>query len=122
MPYKDVISVAATNDAADKAEYSNFHRTVGISAPGDDVASAYPDGLYTTASGTSMAVPIVAGGIALLLERQPSMTVDAILTALTAAAGPLQLSNPTWNGKMGAGELDIDTVQGCSLEPAASST
>ncbi len=119
---KDVISVAATTDAADKAAYSNFHQTVEISAPGDNVASAYPDGLYTTASGTSMAVPIVAGSIALALEQQPSMTIDEISTTLAAAAGPLQLTDPAWNGKMGAGELDIDAVQGCSLPPAESST
>ncbi|MBA3274988.1 MAG: S8 family serine peptidase, partial [Chloroflexia bacterium] len=83
------MSVAATTAGADKATYSNFHETVDISAPGNDVASAYPGGLYTTASGTSMATPIVAGSVALMLDRQPDANPDTIMAMLKVASGPL---------------------------------
>ncbi len=107
------ISVAATTRDADKAVYSNYHPSVNISAPGDDVASAYPGGLYTTASGTSMSAPLVSGTVALLLERQPGIAPERVLAVLETASGPLNLSDPSTTGLMGAGELDIDTSVAC---------
>ncbi len=116
-----VISVAATNEFADKAEYSNYHDTVDTSVPGSDVASAYPDERFVTASGTSMAVPIVSGAVALMLDEQGGLTPGLVAEQLSAAAGPLQLTNAAFEGKLGSGELNIDAVQGCTvaLPPAA---
>ncbi len=107
------ISVAATDAGADKATYSNFHETVDISAPGNDVASTYPGGLYTTASGTSMATPLVAGSAALMLDRQPNANPDTITAMLKVASGPLSLSDSDLEGLLGAGELDIDASIAC---------
>jgi subtilisin family serine protease len=110
----DVISVAATDASGDKASYSNYHESVDISAPGDNVASAYPDGRYITASGTSMSTPLVAGAAALMLEPHPGATPAQVMTVLQNTSEPLSLSDPTLEGLLGAGELDIDASISCN--------
>ena len=110
----NVLSVSSTTADADKAEYSNYHPSVDISAPGNDLASAYPGGLYTTASGTSMSTPLVTGAVALILERQPDATFGAITDTIMETSGPLTLSDPSLEGKLGAGEIDIDASISCN--------
>jgi subtilisin family serine protease len=106
-----VISVAATNADGDKAEYSNYNQY--ISAPGDNVASAYPNGLYATASGTSMSAPIVSGSVALMLDDSPGMEPRTVRDRVFDTAAPLNLSDPTMDGMMGGGEIDIDATLVC---------
>jgi len=108
-----VISVAATDAAGDKATYSNYNTMVDISAPGDNVASAYPGGTYTTASGTSMSAPLVSGTAALMLERSPTMTPQVVRDRVVNTAAPLNLSDPAYDGKMGGGELDVNAALVC---------
>lgn len=108
-----VISVAATDAAGDKATYSNYNTMVDISAPGDNVASAYPGGTYTTASGTSMSAPLVSGTAALMLERSPTMTPQVVRDRVVNSAAPLNLSDPAYDGKMGGGELDVNAALVC---------
>jgi len=108
------ISVASTTAGADKASYSNYNDLVHISAPGDNVASAYPDGRYSSASGTSMSTPIVAGAIALILERQPDTAAESVYALLESTSGPLSLSDPALEGMLGAGEIDLDASISCS--------
>ena len=45
-----------------------------IYAPGSDITSCSNHGFYTKKTGTSMSVPVVAGGIALLLQEKPWLT------------------------------------------------
>jgi subtilisin family serine protease len=51
--------------------WANRGPWVGLAAPGDRVVSAYPGGLYSTASGSSMATPWASGIAALLRQRHP---------------------------------------------------
>lgn len=68
----NVITVAATDNNDEIADYSNFGRnSVHIAAPGNDIISLYPGGRYEFMSGTSMAAPHVSGVIALLKEMYP---------------------------------------------------
>ncbi|HEV2529851.1 MAG TPA: S8 family serine peptidase [Thermomicrobiales bacterium] len=108
-----VVSVAATTATGDRATFSNYNVAVDLSAPGIDVASAFPDGRYATASGTSMAAPIVTGTVALLLEADPDLTPTDAATLLAGASAPLNLSEPVAEGLLGAGIIAINATVGC---------
>ncbi|HBY94574.1 MAG TPA: hypothetical protein DEP84_11545, partial [Chloroflexi bacterium] len=60
-----------------------------VVAPGTNIRSAYPGGGYARGSGTSMATPHVAGVAALLLQADPTLTLDRLETVLTRSARPL---------------------------------
>lgn len=80
---KTVITVGAADEAGGrelKKSYSGRGPTKDcivkpeILAPGTDIISCYKTGGYTKKTGTSMAVPVVSGAIALMLEKDPSLT------------------------------------------------
>jgi subtilisin family serine protease len=75
----NVISVAALDRNDQLTSFSNFGaRTVHIGAPGKDILSTWLDHEFKTASGTSMATPVVAGVAALVLSQNPNMSVDEL--------------------------------------------
>ena len=89
-----------------------------------DHPSHYVDPNYFRMSGTSMAAPMVAGAVALLLQDEPNLTPDQVKFRLMASA------NPNWSGyvpvKAGAGYLDAyaavhgTTTEGANLAVLAS--
>ncbi len=94
-----------------------------IMAPGTSTRSSYrtSDTAYSSLSGTSMAGPHVAGGVALLLSAFPSLAgnVDVIESRLTSSAKPITLGSTTCSSPAGAvpnnvyghGRLDL----GCAV-------
>lgn len=60
----------------------NMHSLVDLLAPAQGVTSSAIGGGYATASGTSIAAPMVAGAFALCKSVHPSLTADQIETIL----------------------------------------
>ena len=129
-----VLTVGATDDRGTASRgddvvtsYSAFGRTESgfakpdLVAPGNNIVSllssrsstiaqAHLDHIVTEGyfrmSGTSMAAPMVAGAVALLLQREPGLTPDQVKHRLKATA-----ARDTWSAydpaRAGAGYLDV---------------
>ncbi|MCL2003400.1 MAG: S8 family serine peptidase [Oscillospiraceae bacterium] len=83
--HDNVISVAATDEDDIPAWFSNYGESVDLAAPGVNIVSAVPGGQYMEASGTSMAAPHAAAGVALLMLDGRANGAAAAKSALTAA-------------------------------------
>ncbi len=130
-----VVSVAASNLLGDLSSYSNFGSSVTLTAPGGDsgdlpgVISTLNGGVtlpgapsYATYAGTSMAAPHVAGVVALMLARDPSLTPGQVLNRLqgSARAFPVGTDCSAAVGACGSGLLDAaNAVQGVTSTRSA---
>jgi subtilisin family serine protease len=112
--YSDVVSVAATGPDDAKADFSNFHQRVDLSAPGTEIVSAFPGGSYVVWSGTSMAAPFVAGTAALIEDERGGASLGEIRRALVDGVDPIETTDARLDGKLGAGRLDIGASVGCA--------
>lgn len=106
--YNGVISVGATDQADQKASFSNFGSTVDVMAPGVSILStvASSNTAYASYSGTSMACPLVAGLSALVLAANPSFTPAQVEARLKSTCDNITLLNPTFTGQLGAGRVN----------------
>jgi subtilisin family serine protease len=79
-----------------------------VTAPGSDVASAFPNGTYGELSGTSMAAPHVAGAAALLRQRHPTWTPAQVKSALVLTGAPVRVGSNEVNPlREGGGRIDL---------------
>ncbi|MBI5370088.1 S8 family serine peptidase [Candidatus Uhrbacteria bacterium] len=112
-----VIGVGASNSDDVKSDFSNYGSTcTDLSAPGeqitsttyqDDTWSPFVKSYYETGwSGTSMAVPMVSGALALLLSVYPLLTPADLETILRLSVDPISSSGDAL-GKVGAGRLNV---------------
>ena len=81
--YDNVIAVAGTASGDWIYSNSNYGTWVDVAAPGASVYSTYYNDGYTTASGTSMACPHVAGAAGLLLSYNSSLNQTQIKDILS---------------------------------------
>ena len=84
--FAGVISVAAVNDAGQRASFSDRNSSVVLSAPGVGIIGAGPGGSYLEASGTSPASAFVAGVAALIRSAYPRLPVAQVAQALISSA------------------------------------
>lgn len=110
--FPQVLSVASVGPELQPAWYSNVGSTVDLAAPGGDFRSSA--GVYSTTwnfqtgvpnyayyQGTSMAAPHVAGVAALVLSREPNLTVAQLRDRLERTA--VRLGPPGWDPRFGHG-------------------
>src|SRR5882762_1048670 len=98
-----VISVASVDHHDVKASFSNYGSTVYVTAPGVNIISAYPGGMYGMVSGTSFSAPMVAAEAALIMAvktSDPKTTIGSAVVNISA-------KNPLYLGKLGKGRVDI---------------
>ncbi|OLR93515.1 protease [Actinokineospora bangkokensis] len=132
----NVVAVAASNRAGNRAFYSNFGAKIDVTAPGGEtrretdasgttttpengILSTLNSGATTPAAetykpymGTSMAAPHVAGLVALMVAKKPALTPATVESLLKANTRPLP---GTCTGGCGTGLVDATkTVQAVS--------
>ncbi|HEX7774174.1 MAG TPA: S8 family peptidase [Pyrinomonadaceae bacterium] len=88
--YPNVISVAALDRNDQLASFSNFGvKSVMIGAPGVDILSTWLGNEYEEKSGTSMATPVVSGVAALILSKNPGMSMEDLRKRLMDSTDPI---------------------------------
>ena len=78
-----VSSVGSTNVAS---PFANRSSQLALFAPGEDITAAVPGGGTQSKSGTSQATPHVAGALALFRQRDPTVSIDAMISLFDRTA------------------------------------
>lgn len=120
----NVIAVSGTDAQERLFTASNRGNYIAIAAPGADIFLPAPDEKYQMTSGTSFSAAYVSGIAALVMERNPALSLNEIRAVLTRTAR--DLGAPGRDDLFGAGEADAfgavtAAVDGPSV-PVASAT
>ena len=118
-----VVGVGATGPIDQKASFSSYGRCIDIVAPGvsfystvpvtdkylinNKVFDKYYDGYW---SGTSFAVPLVSGTLALMLQSNPGLRPHQAVDLLLASTDNIDRLNPDYLGRLGRGRLNMATA------------
>jgi len=120
----NVIPVSATDENDNIASFSSVGSAMlnGVSAPGADIYTTQPDGLYQMRDGTSFSSPITSGLAALLWSYKPTYTNVQIAEVLKRSADDLGQAGPDFSfgyGRINAFRAMLmvnDTLQNFSGE------
>jgi hypothetical protein len=100
--YRNVMAIGSTSMADLRSTFSNYgDHLVKVAAPGETLITLYPGGRYAAVSGTSFSTALVAGGVSLLSQLEP--TVDYRLAARYFDNGAVKLPNR----ELGDGRVDL---------------
>ena len=113
----EVITVGAVDDNNTAASFSSGDTFTNylkpdVTAPGVNIMSATKNDGYKSASGTSMSTPMVAGLIALMLEKE-SLTHAQIKTKLEGTA--IDLGNSGKDTSYGSGLVNVSGLFGVTI-------
>jgi len=82
----NVMGIASTTNWDARSSFSNYGSAdVWIAAPGENIISTYPGGLFASESGTSFSSPMVAGAAALLFDAKGNLNQSKAASALAHA-------------------------------------
>jgi membrane-anchored mycosin MYCP len=111
--YPGVISVGAVDQAGTLTSYTDRKTRVSVTAPGANIASAWPGGYDPANQGTSFAAAFVSGVTALVRAAYPRLNAAAVVRRVEATAdGPA-------GAHTGAGLVNpVQAVTGVLPEPA----
>jgi subtilisin family serine protease len=99
-----VIAVSATTSGDVKASWSSYGAYVDVAAPGASVWSTNNGGGYGAISGTSIASPVAAGVIALMMSANPALSSSQVEQLLFSTAKDLGTAG--WDSYYGWGRVD----------------
>ncbi len=116
--YPNVIAVGATDINDIRASFSNYGDNLDVVAPGDGtirttfMSAANKTSLYTTsASGTSIATPIVSGAVALLLDKNPTLAPAQVEAIMRSSADKVNgMSGQNFTKEYGYGRLNAQKL------------
>ncbi len=129
-----VLGVAATDALDHKTNFSGYGRNcVDLAAPGVSVFGTVvynqPDWLNLTSetqksydgywSGTSMAVPMVSGALALVEAANPHLTASQTINVVLSTADNIERLNPKYSGQLGHGRLNVQAAVSLALQKLA---
>ncbi len=108
--FNNVVGVASTDLLDQQSVFSNRGSSVAdLSAPGEEIITTYPAGLYAAGWGTSFSAPFVAGAAALLNQTDPGIGWGDFVNALSHGV-KLSVGNFGW------GRLDAYAVVSSSVK------
>ncbi|MCB0061446.1 MAG: S8 family serine peptidase [Caldilineaceae bacterium] len=102
-----VLAVTAINEASQKSDFANFGEWIDVAAPGEGILSTFPVSDHAHWSGTSMAVPFVAGHAAVIRSAVPTMSALEIAAYIRTSALSIDAENPNFRGQLGEGRIDV---------------
>ncbi|MEO6061605.1 MAG: S8 family serine peptidase, partial [Thermoflexales bacterium] len=121
-----VIAVGATDHTGNRAFYSNYGSRVMISAPGGNTRDfGQTKGILSTLNagkttpgassysyyqGTSMAAPLVAGTVSLMLSVNPGLNAERVTDLLRQTATPFGAGTPCGANVCGAGIINATSA------------
>jgi serine protease len=86
----NIVNVAALDDNAHLASFSDYGATsVDLGAPGVNILSTLPNNQYGAESGTSQAAPFVAGVMALVWSKYPTLTYQQVISDIYQSVTPV---------------------------------
>ncbi|MDW8288313.1 MAG: S8 family serine peptidase, partial [Flammeovirgaceae bacterium] len=108
--YDNVIAVAASNSADQRAWFSTYSHLIDIIAPGDMVYGTWNTGYNFGGSGTSYAAPFVAGAIGLIRSHFPHLNAKQAAELLRITADASFYSHPAnspFAEQLGYGRINV---------------
>lgn len=104
----EVLCIGATTRKSERADFSNYGDQLDLVAPGQDITSCRQDNGYLVDSGTSYAVPLVVGTIALMKSINASISTTEIENILNETA--IDLGPPGRDNEYGYGLLNSENA------------
>ena len=105
----DTITVSAIRqDGSFASDYSNYGTLVDFCAPGSEIVSAAPRGMWQSLSGTSMASPHMAAAVAYVKMVMPNATVGQVRQVLRNYA--VDLGAPGKDSYYGYGAVRLKSL------------
>jgi subtilisin family serine protease len=108
--FNNVVGVGSTDLSDQQSVFSNRGSNIeALAAPGEEIITTFPAGLYAAGWGTSFSAPFVAGAAALLNQANPGIAWGDFVNALSHGA-KLSVGNFGW------GRLDTYSAVSSSVE------
>jgi hypothetical protein len=103
--YSNVIAVGNSNEFDERNPSSNYGDQLDLLAPGTNIVSRGLLGQLFQVSGTSFSAPMVSATLALVLDRNPTMSFDQLRSHLRLSSKDVGASG--YDEFTGAGRLDM---------------